>query len=112
MPARGVAGFLHVHAEVDDVGQHLHVALRLHVAAHEAERHERLAVLHHEAGNDGVERPLAGRIDVGGLGIERIQLAAILEHEAQMIRDQARAHAAIVGLDQRDHHAVLVGGGE
>ena len=63
-PARGVAGFLHVHAEIDDVGQHLHMALRLHVAAHQAERQERLAVLHHEAGNDGLERPLARRIDV------------------------------------------------
>jgi hypothetical protein len=32
-----VAGFLDVHSEVDDVGEHLHVALRLHVAAHHAE---------------------------------------------------------------------------
>src|SRR5438309_4950566 len=30
MPARRVAGFLHVHAEIDDVAEHLHVPLRLH----------------------------------------------------------------------------------
>ena len=41
--ARGVAGLLHVHAEVDDVAQHLHVPLRLHVAAHDAEGEHRLA---------------------------------------------------------------------
>ena len=49
IPARRVAGFLHVHAEVDDVAQHLDMTLWLHVAAHQAERHEGLAVLHHEA---------------------------------------------------------------
>ena len=37
LDAGGVAGRLHVHAEVDQVHQHLHVPLRLHVAAHHAE---------------------------------------------------------------------------
>ncbi len=97
-PARGVAGFLDVHAEIDDVGQNLDMALRLHVAAHQPEGQERLAVLQDEAGDDGLERAFARRIDVGGRRIERIELAAILEHEAQMIRDQPRAHAAIVRL--------------
>ena len=46
--ARRVAGLLQVHAEVDEVDDDLHVALRLHVAAHHAEAHERLAVLRHE----------------------------------------------------------------
>ena len=37
------------------------------------------------AGNDGVERPLAGRVDVRVPGIEREQLAAILQHEAETV---------------------------
>ena len=37
LDARRFAGLLHVHAEVDQVHQHLHVPLRLHVAAHDAE---------------------------------------------------------------------------
>jgi hypothetical protein len=40
------------------------------------------------------------------------QLAAVLEHEAQAVGDQARAHAAEVRLDHRDHHAIGVGDGE
>ena len=39
-----VAGLLQVHPEVDQVHEHLRVALRLHVAAHQAEGHQRLAV--------------------------------------------------------------------
>src|SRR5579872_2742518 len=42
VPARRIARFLHVHAEVDDVSEHLHVSLRLHVTAHQAESEKRL----------------------------------------------------------------------
>jgi hypothetical protein len=65
-----------------------------------------------EAGNDGLEGPLAGRVDVGVSILKGEELAAILEHEAEAVGDQARAHAAEVRLNHRDHHAVFVGGGE
>ncbi len=68
--ARGVAGFLHVEAEIDHVDDDLHMALRLHVAAHDAEAHERLAVFHDESRNDGLKRPFARRIDVGVMRIQ------------------------------------------
>ena len=57
-PARRVDGGLRVLAVVDDAREDLHVALRLHGAAHQAEGRDRLAVLGDEGRDDGVERPL------------------------------------------------------
>ena len=54
--ARGFTGFLHVHAEVDQVDQHLHVALRLEISPHDAEHQVRPVVLGHHRGDDRVER--------------------------------------------------------
>ena len=71
-----------------------------------------LPSLHGEAGNDGLERALAGRVDVGMAVLQREEFAAILEHEAEAVGDESRAHAAEVGLDLRDHHAGGVGDGE
>jgi hypothetical protein len=65
-----------------------------------------------EAGDDGLERALAGRIDIGVSILQGEELAAILKHEAEAVGDQTRAHAAKVRLNDRDHHAVLVGGAE
>src|SRR5437016_13786622 len=107
-PARRVARLLYVHAEIDDVGQHLYMALRLHVTAQQAKGHEWLAILHYETRNNGVERPLARRVHISRFGVERVQFTAVLEHEAEVIGDKSRPHAAIVRLDERDHHAVLV----
>ena len=42
--ARGLAGFLRVHAKLEHVQQHLDVALGLHAAAHHAEAQPGLAV--------------------------------------------------------------------
>ena len=112
LDARRVTGLLQVHAEVEHVDQDLHVTLRLHRAAHHAEAQPRLAVLRGERGNDGVERTLARRVAVGMVLAQHELLAAVLQDEAQARRRHAAAHAAVVGLDQRDHHAVGVGGGE
>ena len=43
---------------VEHADQGLDMALRLHVAAHHAETHLRLAIAGEKGGNDGVERPL------------------------------------------------------
>ncbi len=63
--ARRVAGFLEVHAEVDQVDQDLHLALGLGGAAHHPEGKPGLAVFGDEAGDDGVEGPLVRLVDVG-----------------------------------------------
>ena len=44
--------------------------------------------------------------------VEGEELAAILEAEAQAVRDVAGAPAVIDALDQRDHVAFAVGGGQ
>ena len=117
LPARAVAGFLRVEAVVDHVDDDLGLSLRLHAAAHDAIGHPRLSVLAGEAGDDGVEGALAGGVDVGVAVGQGEQFAAVLEHEAQRpavraVGRQAAAHAAIVGLDPADHHAVAVGDAE
>ena len=112
VPAGAVAGGLDVEAVVDAVDDDLRLALRLHVAAHDAEGHPGLAVFGGEAGDDGLEGALAGGVDVGVAVLEGEELAAVLEHEAEAVGDEAGAHAAEVGLDLRDHHAVFVGDGE
>src|SRR5207237_4052346 len=71
LPARGVAGFLNRHAEIDLVREDLNVTLRLHSAAHHAERFPWFAILHHESRNDRVERPFARRVNVRVAGLHR-----------------------------------------
>src|SRR5690606_40509553 len=87
-------------------------ALRLHRAAHHAIAQPGLAARRHERRDDGVERTLARREAVRVAWLEHELLAAVLQDEAQPRRRHAAAHAAIVGLDQRHHHAVGIGGGE
>ena len=68
--ARGIACFLQVHAVIDDVDQYLHMALRLHAAAHQAKGHVGLAILLHERRDDRLEGALSGLI---GIGMRRIE---------------------------------------
>ena len=86
--ARGVAGFLHVHAEVDDVGDDLRVGLRLVVAAHHAECHPRRAVLREHRRHERVQRPLVRADLVGVAGLQREAGAAILQRDAGLARDE------------------------
>jgi len=112
VPARAVAGGLHVEPVVHAVDDDLRLALRLHVAAHDAERKPGHAVSGGEAGDDGLEGAFAGRVDVGVAVLQGEKFAAILEHEAKAVGYQTRTHAAKVRLNDGNHHAVLVGGAE
>jgi len=60
-----IAGFLYIHAEVNHVDDDLDMRLWLQISAHDTKRHDRFTVLHHEARDQGMERALAGCIDVG-----------------------------------------------
>ena len=109
---RGVAGLLHVHAEVDHVAEHLRMPLRLHVAPHHAEAQPGLAVLGDEARDDRVERPLA-RLQAVGVGrVEGEEAAAVLERKAELAGDVVRAEAVEVALDQAHAVEVLVDDGQ
>ena len=87
------------------------MALRLHRAAHHAEAGIRLAALGDERRDDRLERALARCVAVGMVLLQHEHLATILQDEAQPRRRHAAAHAAVIGLDQRHHHAVGVSHG-
>ncbi len=111
-PAWAVDGGLRVLAVIDDAREDLHVALRLHGAAHQAEGRDRLAVLGDEGRDDGVERPLPGA-DLVGMALGRDEpRGAVLQRNARARHDDARAEAGVVRLDQRHHHARGVGRAE
>ncbi len=111
-PARPVAARLRILVVVDESRDHLEVALRLHVAAHHAEAHDRLAAPGEKPGNDGVEGTLARADLVRMPGLQAESGAAILQADAGAGHHDAGAEAHVIGLDERKHHPFLVGGGE
>src|SRR5215472_11412126 len=84
------------------------MSLWLHIAAHDTECFPWFAIFHHESGNDGVKRTLAGRVRIRVLRVHREKFAAVLKHEAKTRYDNAAAHSAIIALDERDHVALVV----
>ena len=107
--ARHIPGFLHIHAEVDHIGDYLSMALRLHTAAHQTKAHQRFAVFHDKGRDDGVERAFPGCVDIGMAFLEGEQLTPVLQHETQTIRNKAGPHTPVIALNEADHHAVLIG---
>jgi hypothetical protein len=57
IPARCIQRSLRVKAIIDHFDHYLQMALGLHMAAHDAERPDGLAIAGQEAGDDGVIRP-------------------------------------------------------
>src|SRR5947207_14359944 len=98
-PARAVDCRLRVLAVIDDAREDLHMALRLHGAAHQAEGRDRFAVLGDEGRDDRMERPLL-RPDLVGMALGRDEAgSAILQRNAGARYDDARAEAGVVRLD-------------
>ena len=64
------------------------------------------------AGDDGVERPLAGRQRIPVSRLEAETGAAVLEHDAGVAAADARAEAGCEALDERDEVAFAVGRAE
>ena len=108
VPARRVAGFLHIQTKVNLVSEYLHVSLRLHIATHHAECFPWFAIFHHEPWNDGVKRAFSRRVNIRVLRVHGKKFAPILKHEAKTRHDDPTAHAAIITLDERDHIAFIV----
>src|SRR5205809_449881 len=59
------------------------MTLRLHAAAHDAERFPRFAIFHDEPGNDRVKWTFPRRVNVRMLRIHREKFATVLKHEAR-----------------------------
>ncbi len=112
--ARRVDRLLQIHPEQQEVEQQLHVALRLHRAAHHPEAQPRLvsAVCSRpgdEGGDDGVKRKLARPDRVGAARLQREPRPAILQGEAGAGHHDARTELPVDAVDQRDHVALTVG---
>src|SRR5215471_9327258 len=99
LPAGCVTGFLDVQTEIDLVCEHLYMTLRLHTAAHDTESFPRLAVSHHESGNNGVKRTFPRRVNIRVLWVHREQFSAVLKHESKIRYDNPAAHPPIIALD-------------
>ena len=81
-------------------------------AALSAERTDSLAALEQKAGDDRVVGLLAARETVVALRVEREVRPAVLKGNARAGDGDARAKAAVVALNKRDHIALAVRGAE
>src|SRR5687767_7922690 len=106
---------LHIHPEEQDVQKHLHVSLRLHRTAHDAEceigfvaggiaRHtSRLRRLCHKRRDDGVEGTLLRPHGIRAAFLHREADAAIVQQDAGAGHHDAAAEVVVDRVDERDH---------
>jgi len=78
-PARRIARRLRLLARQQHPDQGLHVALRLHVAAHHAKAHLGCAVAHQEGRDDRVKWPLARCHAVRMVRVQAETVSAVLQ---------------------------------
>ncbi|MCY1236828.1 hypothetical protein D9M72_495010 [compost metagenome] len=119
--AGAVDRLLHVHAEIDDVGQHVALPNRLEAATHHPEGEPRLALLHRHGRNDGVQRAFARPHAIGVGGIDAKADAAVLQQntglraaEAGAVRPEQRIDegtGVALFVDDADVDGVAIGGG-
>ena len=109
--ARRFARFLDVHPEIDEIHHDLRVALRLVVAAHDAERHPGPPVFHDERGDQRVQRALV-RCDLIRMARREIeQAAAIVQEDPRIAGDDARPEIREQRLNERHEVSFAVGDG-
>ena len=87
------------------------MALGLHVRAHHAIAHHRLTVFGKEGGNDGVERSLTWRHQIGRVRAtcaSRESVSSVLQADAELRLNTARTKAHVIALDEAHHHAVFI----
>ena len=109
---------LNVHPEYEHVNEELRMSLRLHSAAHQAERHVRLVAasvsrgvgtrLRDESRNERVKRTLARRHGVRQTWLHRESRPAIVQREPGARHDDPRAEFVEQAVDERHHVAVFV----
>eukprot|EP00327_Prymnesium_parvum_P031168 CAMPEP_0195603126 /NCGR_PEP_ID=MMETSP0815-20121206/5961_1 /TAXON_ID=97485 /ORGANISM="Prymnesium parvum, Strain Texoma1" /LENGTH=264 /DNA_ID=CAMNT_0040742731 /DNA_START=53 /DNA_END=845 /DNA_ORIENTATION=- len=106
--ARRVDRRLRLHAEGEEVHHQLHVALRLHEAAHVGEARVQLAVFGGDRGEDRVVRPLRRAQLIRVAWLEREVGAAVLQREAAALGHEAGAEPRVVRVGHRDGVPVRV----
>src|SRR5262245_20597166 len=103
---------LHIHSVIYEVEQYLHVALGLHIAAHNPKTDPGLAVAKYHRRHQRVEWAFAAFEPVWMIGIEGKAGAPIVQHNARIPSYQARSESAEDALNKRNHVAVLVHHGQ
>ena len=104
----GIESCLHIHAEVDNVEQHLDVSLRLHEATHDAEGEEQVTVAEGHGRDNGVIWSLM-RLDAVGMALLKSkQATTILEADASICYDDAGAKWLVKAIDERDTVTVSI----
>src|ERR1700733_5725090 len=105
--ARHIDCLLHIASVVQNVGQHVGLADRLVLTAHDAKRHHRAAALGCERRNDGVQRTLARCDAVRMAGLDAEAGAAILKQNAGLVGDDGGCPGMGDRVDERANVAVL-----
>jgi hypothetical protein len=90
------------------LSQEMRVAHGLVLAAHDPEGHDHPAVAFQHAGDDRVQRPLAGRDAVGVPGLDDEALAAVLQNHPAARSDQPAAEGVEQRIDEADRRALAV----
>ena len=99
---------LDVQAVFEEVGQEPGLSHRLIVAAHDAEGHDRATVFHHHAWDDRMHRPLAAGNAIRMSAFQPEAEAAVLQHDAGFVRQDAAAEVLEQRVDEAAGVAILV----
>src|SRR5208337_1703975 len=94
--SRSLQRRLNVHLEIHEIRDELRVRLRLVPAAHDAERHAKIALLR-KPRDDGVAGTLAAGQRVGRAGVQREERSAIVQRKARFRCDNPGAKFACSG---------------
>ena len=87
------------------------MALGLHIGTHHTVTHHGLTIFGEEGWNDGVERSLAWRHQIGGvmtIGTHIECMATVLQAHTKCGLYTTRTKAHVIALDKADHHAVFI----
>src|SRR5437588_2705382 len=87
--ASGFSRLLSIHAEIDNIDQHLRMTLRLHVTAHHAKRKKWFSVFQNQRRDECVERSLSWFDTIRMLRIQFKQRTPVVQDNSCIARNQA-----------------------
>ena len=108
LQSRGVARLLQIHTEINQIQNNLHLPLRLHITAHNAETHKWFSILRYKTRNYRMKRSFVRGVAVQKTILQIKQLAAVLQNKPKAVRRHPGTHSSVVALNQRNHIAVFV----
>src|ERR1044071_7323089 len=91
---------LRCHAEIHEIGDDLHLHLRLYVAAFQTDRGVRLAFTHHQTGHQGVHTALMRTDTVRMILLYRKKMTTVLQNDCGVGLDDSRSESHEVALNK------------